>query len=100
MEYPTYDRGNSVPSNLLLQEKETRLAVVHTIGTTHLMQLYIKKFTQVPEEHRNPLKLCPKTGLGIAKRMLVNIKNDTIRWMVAKMKVRRSLLPSLQNFDM
>ena len=31
--------------------------------------------------------------------MLVNVKNDTIRWMVAKMQVRRSLLPNYQNFD-
>ena len=45
------------------------------------------------------MKLCPKTGLGITKRMLVNIKTDTIRWMVAKMQVRRSLLPNYQNFD-
>ena len=95
----TYDRGYSVPTNFLLKEKEARLALLHTIGTLHLMELYVGKVAQVPEEHRNPLKLCPKTGLGIAKRMLVNIKNDTIRWMVAKMQVRRSLLPSLQNFD-
>ena len=59
---------------------------------------YVKKVEQLPEEHRNPAKLCPKTGLGIAKRMMV-IKNDTIRWMFAKMRVRRSLLPNLQNFD-
>ena len=31
--------------------------------------------------------------------MMVNIKNDTIRWMFAKMKVRRSLMPNLHNFD-
>ena len=54
---------------------------------------------QVPEEHRKPAKLCPKTGLGIAKRLMINIKNDTIRWMFAKMRVRRSLTPNLCNFD-
>ena len=37
--------------------------------------------------------------MGIAKRLMVNIKNDTIRWMFAKMKVRRSLTPNLRNFD-
>ena len=94
----TYDGGYSVPTNILLLEKEARLALLHSLATLHLLELYVKKVEQVPEEHRNPAKLCPKTGLGIAKRMLVNIKNDTIRWMVAKMKVR-SLLPSLQNFD-
>ena len=63
------------------------------------MELYVKKVALVPEEHRNPIKLCPKTGNGIAKRMLVNVKNDTIRWMMAKMQVRRNLLTNLQNFD-
>ena len=42
------------------------------------MELYIGKVAKVPEEHRNSIKLCPKTGNGIAKRMLVNVKNDTI----------------------
>ena len=95
----TYDRGYSVANNLLLREKEARLSLLHTIGTVHLMELYVGKVAQVPEEHRNPIKLCPKTGNGIAKRMLVNVKNDAIRWMVAKMQVRRSLLPNYQNFD-
>ena len=54
---------------------------------------------QVPEEHRKPAKLCPKTGLGIAKRLMINFKNDTIRWMFAKMRVRRSLTPNTRNFN-
>ena len=43
------------------------------------MELYAGKVALVPEDQRNPMKLCPKTGLGIAKRMLVNVKNDAIR---------------------
>ena len=31
--------------------------------------------------------------------MLVNVKNDTIRWMMAKMLVRRNLLPNIKNFN-
>ena len=31
--------------------------------------------------------------------MLVNIKNDTIRWMSSKMMVRRNLLPNIKNFN-
>ena len=31
--------------------------------------------------------------------MLVNVKNYTIRWMMAKLLVRRNLLPSIKNFD-
>ena len=72
---------------------------MHSFGTLHLFELYVTKVEQVPEEHRKPAKLCPKTGLGIAKRLMVNIKNDIIRWMFAKMRVRRSLTPNLRNFD-
>ena len=67
----TYDRGYSVANNLLLREKEARLSLLRTIATVHLMELYVGKVALVPEEHRNPIKLCPKTGNGIAKRMLV-----------------------------
>ena len=31
--------------------------------------------------------------------MLVNVKNDTISWMMAKMQVRKDLLPILRNLD-
>ena len=31
--------------------------------------------------------------------MLVNIKNDTIKWMMSKMMVRRNLLPNIRNFN-
>ena len=31
--------------------------------------------------------------------MLVNIKNDIIRWMMSKMMVRRNLLPNIKNFN-
>ena len=95
----TYDNGYSVPSQLLMTEKLTRFALIHSFGTLQLFELYVTKVEQVPEERRNPAKLCPKTGLGIAKRLMVNIKNDTICWMFAKMKVRRSLTPNLRNFD-
>ena len=30
---------------------------------------------------------------------MINIKNDTIRWMFAKMRVRRSLTPNTRNFN-
>ena len=75
----TYDRGYSVSKDLLQKEKETRLNLLHTIGTVHLQELFVNKVALVPEEQRNSIKLCPKMGKGIAKRMLVNIKNDTIR---------------------
>ena len=46
----TYDRGYSVANNLLLKEKESRMSLLHTIATVHLMELYAGKVALVPEE--------------------------------------------------
>ena len=63
------------------------------------MELFAEKVALVPEDHRDPIRLCPRTGTGIAKRMLVNVKNDTISWMMAKMQVRKDLLPNTRNIN-
>ena len=77
----TYDRDYAVSSSLLVKEKEARLNLLPTIGTVHFMELFVNKVALISEQERSSIKLCPKTGKGIAKRILVNIKNDTIRWM-------------------
>ena len=83
----------------LQRRADDRLNLLHTIGTLHLMELFVNKVEQISEQERSSIKLCPKTGKGIAKRMLVNIKNDTIKWMMSKMMVRRNLLPNIRNFN-
>ena len=91
--------GYPVHIDLLSREKEARLDMVHTLGTVHLMEMFVDKVALVHEDHRDPLRLSPSAGKGIAKRMLVNVKNDTISWMAAKMEVRLSLLPNKSNLD-
>ena len=63
------------------------------------MELFVNKVERISEQERSSIKLCPKTGKGIAKRMLVNIKNDTIKWMMSKMMIRRNLLLNIRNFN-
>ena len=86
-------------NDLLSREKDTRLDMIHSLGTVHLMEMFVDKVSLVHENYRGPLRLSPSAGRGIAKRMLTNVKNDTISWMAAKMEVRRSLLPNWENQD-
>ena len=46
---------------------------------------------------RAKARLCPRTGEGITKRILVNVKVDAINWMMSKMAVRRDLIPNIRN---
>ena len=86
-------------NDLLERERDTRLDMIHSLGTVHLMEMFVDKVSLVHESYRGPLRLSPSEGKGIAKRMLTNVKNDTISWMAAKMEVRRSLLPNWKNQD-
>ena len=46
---------------------------------------------------RAKARLCHRTGEGITKRILVNVKVDAINWMMSKMAVRRDLIPNIRN---
>ena len=81
-------------NDLLSREKDTRIDMIHSMGTVHLMEMFVDKVSLVHEDYRGPLSLSPSAGRGIAKKMLTNLKNDTISWMATKMEVRRSLLPN------
>ena len=70
---------------------------LHTISTVHLQEHFVQHVELVPEKEREKARLHPKTGQGIAKRMLVNVKVDTLYWMQAKMELRKSLLPNHNN---
>ena len=61
------------------------------------MENYVKNVELVSEKERAKARLCPRTGEGITKRILVNVKVDTINWMVSKMAVRKYLLPNTKN---
>ena len=61
------------------------------------MENYVNKVELVSDHERRAVKLCPKTGEGITKRILVNVKVDAINWMMSKMAVRKSLLPNMKN---
>ena len=65
-------RGYDVPKDLLKKELEDRQVLLHSFGTAHLMENYATKVGRVSEQERTINKLCPKSGLGITKRMLVN----------------------------
>ena len=88
----------TVPQNLLNKEKEDRLSLLHTMGTLHLMELFVNKVEKVFEQERSTIKLCPKAGKGITKRILVNRINDAIKWM-SKIMVRRHFLPNMRNYN-
>ena len=90
--YPAHNR-------LLSREKEARLNLAHTLGTIHLMEMLINQVTLVSADLEDPSRLPTNAAKGIAKRLLVNVKNDTIRWMAAKMEVRLSLLYNKGNLD-
>ena len=91
--------GFTVPTNLLNKEKEDRLTLLYTISTLHLMEQFVLKVERVSEQERMSIRLCPKTGRGITKRLLVNVKNDAIQWMMSKMMVRKHLLPNMANYN-
>ena len=63
------------------------------------MEQFVLKVKKVSEQERLSIRLCPKTGRGITKRFLVNVKNDAIHWMMSKMMVRKHLLPNMVNFN-
>ena len=72
-------KGYDVPKYLLKKELEDRQILLHNFDTAHLMENYANKVGKVSEQERTINKVCPKSGLGITKRMLVTIKFDTIR---------------------
>ena len=93
----SYHNGYSIPNDLLKTEKRRRLHLLHTISTVHMMEQYVQKVKLVSETEKENAKLCPLAGEGLTKRMLPNIKVDSFSWMEAKLEVRKSLLPNLQN---
>ena len=94
----TQNIGHYVPPNFLNKEKEDRLSLLHTMDTLHLMELFVLKIEKVSEQERNSIKLCPKTGKGITKCILVNIKNDAIKWMMSKIMMKIHL-PNMRNYN-
>ena len=94
----SFHGGFTVPTKSLNKEMEDRQNLIHTMSTLHLMEQFVLKVEKVSEQERHSIKLCPKTGRGICKRLLVNLKHDTIKWMMSKLAVRKSLLPNATNF--
>ena len=72
--YKSYD----VPKPLLNKEMEDRQHLLHTLSTVDLMEKYVQKVEKISEHERATHQLCPKSGQGITKRLLVNVKYDTI----------------------
>ena len=70
-------------------ELRTRKHLLHSISTVHLMENFVNNVELVDEKEREKARLHPKTGQGINKRMLANVEVDAIRWMKAKMEVRK-----------
>ena len=89
----------TVAPNLLNKEKEDRAKMCYTLSTLHLLEQFVLKVEKVSDQEKTKIRLCPKTGRGITKRFLVNVKSDVITWMTSKMAVRKSLLPNLLNFN-
>ena len=85
----------SVPINLLTKEKEDKAKMFHTISTIHLLEEFVTKVERVSDKEKTAIRLCPKTGRGITKRLLVNVKNDVVTWMTSKMAVRKHLTPNM-----
>ena len=90
---------NPANIDLLSREKDARVNMAHSMGTLHLMEMFVDKVSRVYEDYRGPFSLSPSAGKGIARRMLTNVKSDTTSWMAAKMEVRHSLLPNWENKD-
>ena len=61
------------------------------------MEHFVQKVELVSETEREKVKLCPRSGEGLTKCMLANVKVDTFNWMASKLEVRKYLLPNLQN---
>ena len=88
-------KGYDIPTHLLKRELEDRQVLLHSFGTVHLMENYATKVGRISEQERAKQKLCPKSGFGITKRLLVNVKHNAIKWMSSKMKVRQHILPNV-----
>merc|ERR1739842_137609 len=65
---------------------------VHNLSISHLLELTAKRIDEVPEDIRNTYKLSALFPKAIARMMAVNIKIFVSQWMIAKMKVRKSII--------
>ena len=91
----SFHGGYSVLAELLQKEMQDRIHMLHTISIVHIMENYVKSVELVSDTERRSAKLCPKTGEGITKRILVNVKVDAINWMMSKMAVRKSIISNM-----
>ena len=92
-----------IPKVLLSHELVTRQVMLHAIGTIHLQELLAEKVGLIPEDTRSNLNLESDHVLGIASRIMVDIKYHAVHWIMAKMSVRRFLLQNTRdssNFDL
>ena len=78
-------------------EKQTRKQMLHTMSTVHMMEQFVGNIENVDENERERARVNVKTGQAINKRMLVEMKTNTLRWMHAKMVIRLSLLTNPKN---
>ena len=81
-----------VEAPLLKQERQSRQNLVHNLSISHLLELTAKRIDEIPEDIRNTHKLSALFPNAIARMMTTNIKIFVSQWMIAKMKVRKSLI--------
>ena len=65
---------------------------MHNLSISHLLELTAKRIDEIPEDIRNTHKLSALFPNAIARMMTTNIKIFVSQWMIAKMKVRKSLI--------
>ena len=86
-----------IKTELANKERQSRKQMFHTLSTVHMMEQFVGNIENVDENERERARVNVKTGQAINKRMLVEVKTNTLRWMHAKMVIRLSLLTNPKN---
>ena len=78
--------------NLLVEEKLTRISLCNTMAVLAVLEKIAKSYfpTEVEQEHvENTQK---NSILGVCSMLIPQVKNDIIRWYIAKMNLRKSIV--------
>ena len=81
-----------VPKNLLTHEREARKRVVNTMTSLHLLDLFGEKIDSIDEHIKRATRISSLQTKAIARTILPNLKFTIITWMIAKMKIRKTVL--------
>ena len=85
--------------HLLTDENETRQAMLHCFTTLHYQELLTNKLELMSDEHKTIYGLTPDLSKSICRMLLPQLKYAIVRWMIAKMRLRKDILKDNANED-